>query len=415
VKEDRLEQFLVAYRDGLLEDVLPFWLEHCIDREHGGFLFCLDRDGSLLDTDKGMWQHGRFVWLLSTLVAEGVGTPEQRKRWLETAEHGLRFIRKHGFDEDGRAFFQLTRDGRPLRKRRYVFTETFHTVALAAYARATGDQESRDQASRLFDLLLRYLETPGLLPPKVNPAVRPMRGLVVPMILIVTAQVLREVEDDPARCDSVIDRCISEIERDFVSEEFHAVLETVSADGSFLDNFQGRMICPGHAIEAGWFILQEARHRGGDGRLVELGTRIVDWMLEWGWDREHGGILYYRDVRELPVSEYWHDMKFWWPHNEAMIATLMAYRATGERRYLDWHERVFDWAHEHFRDPEHGEWYGYLHRDGSVSSRLKGNIWKGPFHLPRSQLLCWRLLEEILAAPDRRHSLTMSQPNSRGS
>src|SRR5690606_27210058 len=308
-----------------------------------------------LESDKGMWQHGRFTWLLSTLYADVEARPE----WLELASHGIDFIRKHGFDSDGRAFFQVTRDGRPLVKRRYVFTETFHAIAFAAYARAAGDERARDEALALFALLRRYLSTPGLLEPKVNPAVRPTKGLVVPMILIATAQVLRQVAPDPAELDALIDDCIAEIERDFLKEEFRAVLETVGPNGEVYDNFSGRMLCPGHAIEAGWFILREAMHRGGDTRLIELGCQIVDWMFDWGWDEEHGGIVYYRDIMHLPITEYWHDMKFWWPHNEAIIAALMAYSLTGEAKYERMHDTVLDWSLAHFADVEHGEWYGY--------------------------------------------------------
>jgi trehalose 6-phosphate synthase/phosphatase len=50
--------------------------------------------------------------------------------------------------------------------------------------------------------------------------------------------------------------------------------------------------------------------------------------------------------------------------------------------------------HYGLSDPEFGEWYGYLHRDGRVSTRLKGNMWKGPFHLPRMLWYCWKLLDE---------------------
>ena len=398
---DRLEpndslirDHLPLYRDGLLDDTLPFWLRHSLDAEHGGFMFCVDRDGTAIDTDKGMWQHGRFTWLLSTLYAD----VEQRPEWLEAARSGIDFIRTHGFDADGRAFFVTTRKGRPLVKRRYIFTETFYTIALAAYARASGEERAREEAMALFRRILHWLDTPSALTPKVNTDVRPMKGLVVPMILIATAQVLRSATYDPQLCDRVIDERIAEIERDFLHEEFRAVLETTGPGGEFLDHFAGRMICPGHAIEAAWFILQEAKHRGGDRRLVELGCRILDWMYAWGWDEEHGGILYYRDVKDLPVTEYWHDMKFWWPHNETIIATLMAWQLTGEARYLRWYREVHDWTYRHFPDPEHGEWFGYLHRDGSVSSRLKGNIWKGPFHIPRMQLMCWQILEEMRPA-----------------
>ena len=82
-------------------------------------------------------------------------------------------------------------------------------------------------------------------------------------------------------------------------------------------------------------------------------------------------------------------------HNEALYATLLAYYLTGEDEWLEWFKKVHDWSFTHFPDTRHGEWFGYLRRDGTVSSRVKGNMWKGPFHLPRALLNCWQLLERM--------------------
>ncbi|MCB9147818.1 MAG: AGE family epimerase/isomerase [Caldilineaceae bacterium] len=387
----RIDELIAVYRDGLLHDTLPFWFPRCVDREHGGFFTAFDRDGTLVDDDKGMWAQGRIAWLMGELYS----TVEPRLEWLERCKHGVDFIRQHGFDSDGRMFFQVTRDGRSVRKRRYVFTETFGVIALAAYARATGDAAARQQAVDLFNLTERYWSTPGLISPKVNPEVRPSRGIGVPMIMIVTSQILRDVVDDPQTYSAKIDGYIEQIVRYHMKPERQVVMETVAPDGSIIDHFDGRMLNPGHAIEAGWFILQEAKYRGNDPELVKLGCTIIDWMWQWGWDAEYGGILYFRDVKGHPVQEYWHDMKFWWPQNEAIIATLMAYQLTGEEKYARWHQMIHDWTYARFPDPEYGEWFGYLHRDGRVSSTLKGNLWKGPFHMPRMQLVCWKILEEM--------------------
>jgi N-acylglucosamine 2-epimerase len=392
---ERLRYLRDVYRDGLLNDTLPFWLQHAIDRECGGYFIALDQDGSVLQTDKPVWVQGRFAWLLATLY----NTVAQKDEWRDLARHGIDFIKAHCFDTDGRMFFAVTREGRPLRKRRYLFSESFAVIALAAYGTAAGEERYQRQALELFRLMLKYHETPGLLPPKLIPETRVMKGLAMPMILIVTAQELRKAVADPL-CDQVIDRCIAEIERDFMKPEFRCVLESVGPRGEFYDNFDGRMICPGHSIEAGWFILAEAKRRGRDPRLVRLGTTIIDWSFEIGWDREYGGLLYYRDAKGLPCAEYWHDMKYWWPHNEAVIAALLAYQLTGNPKYARWHQMTHDWAYAHFPDSLHGEWFGYLHRDGRLSTRLKGNMWKGPFHLPRMQLYGWQLCEELLSASE---------------
>jgi N-acylglucosamine 2-epimerase len=381
------------YRAALLQDVIPFWLRHGLDREHGGIITSLDRDGSLLDTDKAVWFQGRAGWMLATLC----NTVERRSDWLAGARSCVEFLREHCVGPEGKLYFTVTREGRPLRMRRYVFSEAFAAIANAAYAKASGDSRAAEEAARFFATYLRLSFGPGVMPPKFEPT-RPMISLGPHMIAVVTAQELRanlgEVKVADRTCSEWIDRSIAAIERDFVKPEQEVVMETVGANGEILDHFEGRTLNPGHALECAWFILHEGKLRG-DHRLVQLGLKMLDWMWKRGWDEEHGGLFYFRDLRGLPVMEYWHDMKFWWPHCEAMIATLLAWRLTGDPKYERWHESVHDWSFKHFADPQFGEWFGYLHRDGSVSVRLKGNLWKGPFHLPRMLWYCWRLCEEM--------------------
>ena len=392
---ERIDHLLATYRDGLLQSTMPFWFPRAVDEQHGGFMFSRDRDGSLLDTDKAIWLQGRASWLLATLYRE----VEPRPEWLQWSRHGIEFLRSHGFDADGRMFFLVDREGRPLRKRRYIFSETFAIAALAAYGRAAGDAAATAEALALYQRVLGHLSTPGVLEPKWNAQVRPMRGLAVPMIMIVTGQILRAAlaigTPGRALCDQTITLYIAEITRYHMKPELRAVLETVGPNGELLDHFDGRMLNPGHAIEAAWFIMQESRCRGDDPELLQIGLTILDWMWERGWDKEYGGITYFVDVKGLPVQEYWHDMKFWWPQNEAIIATLMAYRLTAEEKYARWHQMIHEWTYARFPDPVHGEWFGYLHRDGRLSSSIKGNTYKGAFHIPRMELVCWNLMEEI--------------------
>ncbi|GAA4441595.1 AGE family epimerase/isomerase [Pontibacter saemangeumensis] len=382
-----VNHYKAFYKKQLLEDTIPFWFPRSIDREYGGYLLMRDADGSLLDDDKAVWIQGRFAWLLSTLY----NTVEQKPEWLEGAKTGIDFLRKHCFDEDGRMFFHMTRSGKPIRKRRYFFSETFAVIAFAAYAKASGDEEIANEARRLFGKCIEYATTPGLLEPKFS-GTRPAKGIGVPMIMLNTAQQLRDTIGDE-RCEEWIAKWIAEIERDFVKNDICCVMEQVAPDGSIIDHFDGRTLNPGHAIEGAWFILHEAKHRNNDPKLIDLGCRMLDYMWERGWDKEHGGILYFRDVYGKPVQEYWHDMKFWWPQNEAIIATLLAYLMTGNQKYADWHRQVHDYAYGNFHDKENGEWFGYLHRDGRLSSTIKGNLFKGPFHLPRQEWYCWQALE----------------------
>lgn len=378
---------LATYRDGLLQDVLPFWTTHAVDRECGGFITSLDRDGTVVDTDKNVWQQGRFTWLLGELYNQ----VEPREEWLELAEHGVRFLQQHCFDpQDGRMWFHLTRDGRPLRKRRYAFSESFAAIAFGELAKATGKAVYADKAQAAFERFLQHNLSPESAPAKFTHT-RPTRSLGFPMITIATAQELRD-SIGLATANQWIDDGISRIRDYHVKEDIQCVMETVGEHGELIDHFDGRTLNPGHAIEGAWFIMLEGKHRR-DQDLIRLGCRMLDWMWKRGWDKQFGGLLHFVDVHGLPVQEYWHDMKFWWPHNETIIATLLAYQLTGEEKYARWHQLVHDWSYAHFPDPEHGEWYGYLHRDGRISVPLKGNLWKSFFHHPRMQWICWKLLE----------------------
>ena len=383
------ESLTALYRDTLLDNIVPFWLKNGLDSKHGGIMTCLDRDGSLVDDDKSVWFQGRAGWLFATLYND----VEPREEWLDAAQSCVNFIENHCIDTDGRLYFQVTRDGHPIRKRRYVYSEAFAAIAHAAMYRATAQEKHKLRARELFDIYLDWSFTPGKMPSKFADT-RPMIGLAPRMIAIVTAQELRKNLIDH-NLDPLIDQTIREIGQYFMHPELEAVLESVAPDGSFVNHADGRILNPGHALECAWFILEESRLRGGIPEYTKMGLTILDWMWKWGWDETHGGILYFRDVLNKPVQEYWHDMKFWWPHNEAIIATLLAFNLTGEPKYAEWHRAVHDWSFRHFSDPEHGEWYGYLHRDGSVSQPSKGTLWKGPFHLPRMLLQCWQIMERL--------------------
>ena len=369
------------YRATLLEDVMPFWQRHGLDREHGGIFTVLDRDGSLLDSDKSVWFQGRAGWMFATLF----NTIEPRAEWLEAARSCVDFTRRHCFSPGGKMYFTVTREGLPLRMRRYVFSESFAAISFAAFAKATGDSQAADEAATAFATYLRYSFEPGAMLAKYEPA-RPTKGIGAHIIGIVTAQEVRanlgDISISGRTCGEWIDASIAEIERDFLKPGHEALMEVVAPDGGILDHLDGRTLNPGHAIECAWFIMHEGRLRE-DRRLIALGAQILDWMWQRGWDAEHGGLLYFTDLHGKPVQEYWHDMKFWWPHCEAIIATLLAWKLTGEARYAAMHAQVHDWSFTHFPDREHGEWFGWLHRDGSVSQPAKGNLFKGPFHLPR--------------------------------
>ncbi len=385
-----LQELESFYKSQLLQDTIPFWFPRSYDKEYGGFLLMRDQDGRLIDTDKAVWIQGRATWLLATLC----NTVEYREEWREGARLGYEFLKSKCFDEDGRMFFHVTREGNPIRKRRYFFSETFAVIAFAAYAKLTNDDAICQEAINLFEKCRKYVSGELQLPGKFYNT-RPMKGIGVPMIMLNTAQQLREnlgIRD----YDDYMLQLIHEIESNFVKDDIRCVMEQVALDGTIVDTIDGRTLNPGHAIEGAWFILHEAKYRNNDPRLIELGCRMLDYMWERGWDSIYGGIKYFLDVFDNPVQEYWHNMKFWWPQNETIIACLLAYSLTKDDKYLDMHDRIQQYAYASFHDKEHGEWFGYLNYDNTISQTAKGNLFKGPFHLPRQEWYCYLLLKNYL-------------------
>ena len=383
-----------------LDRSIQFWLEHGMDREHGGVYTCLDRKGEIYSTDKSVWMQGRCAWIFAYLCR----TYGVRQEWLDASKSCLDFMEKYCINHEagGRMYFTVTAEGKPLRQRRYCFSEAFYAVANAEYYGVTGDKEALERARRAFDLywdLSHGMPDPTGLGPKTIPETRTGRAFGLPMIILnVTGTMMKVVPERRERYEQLAQQSVDEIFQYHVHPELKCVLENVAEDGSArLYYTEGRTVNPGHDIEGVWFLLEHAR-RTGDKELVQKAAQIFDWAIEAGWDKEYGGLLYFTDCLGKPPEAYEHDMKLWWPHNEIMIASMMLYRDTGDEKYLDWFYKTVDYCKEHFSDPEYGEWYGYLRRDGlPTMPSTKGSTFKGPFHLPRALINVDQMMNEILA------------------
>jgi len=380
-----------------LDRCVSFWLKNGMDPVNGGVYTCLDRKGEIYSTDKSVWMQGRCGWIFAWLChLYGV-----KDEWLSASKSCLDFMEKHCLNHDAgdRMYFTVTAEGEPLRQRRYYFSEAFYALANAEYYGVTGDKACLERARRAYDLywdLAHGAKDPTGLGPK---SYRTGRAFGTPMIILnVTGTLLRVDPERKALYEDRAQQCVDEIFKYHVKPDLKCVLENVDVDGTpRLFYTEGRTVNPGHDIEGVWFLLEHAQ-RTGDRELVKKAAQIFDWAIEAGWDKEYGGLLYFTDCLGKPPEAYEHDMKLWWPHDEIMIASLMLYRDTGEEKYLAWFEKTMDYCKEHFSDPEYGEWYGYLRRDGKPTMpSTKGSTFKGPFHLPRMLTMCDQMLGELIA------------------
>jgi N-acylglucosamine 2-epimerase len=377
------------YRDTLLNNVLPFWEQNSIDWEQGGYFTCLDRAGKVYDTDKFIWLQNRQVWTFSMLY----NRVEQRSEWLKIAGHGASFLAEHGRDPQGNWYFALDRSGQPLVQPYNIFSDCFAAMAFSQYALADGESWAKDVALQAYQNVLRRKDDPKGRYNKTYPGTRSLKALAVPMILAnLTLEMAWLLPSE--ELDRVLDLTVQEVMNDFLDKDRGLMFENVAPDGSHVDCFEGRSINPGHGIEAMWFIMDIANRRQ-DTATINQAVDVVLNILNFAWDDKYGGIYYFMDADGHPPQQLEWNQKLWWVHVETLVALAMGYRLTGREECWTWYQRVHEYTWKHFADPEHGEWFGYLDRQGDVLLDLKGGKWKGCFHVPRALLMCWKEFEEL--------------------
>ena len=377
------------YKGELLNNVLPFWLENSQDKEFGGYFSCLDQTGKVFDTDKFIWLQGREVWMFAMLYNK----VEKRQEWLDCAIQGGEFLKRYGHDGDYNWYFSVTQEGEPLVEPYNIFSYTFASMAFGQLGLATGNKEYEQIAKITFEKILSKVDNPKGKWTKAHPGTRDLKNFALPMILCNLALEIEHLLDKDFLAKT-IETCIHEVIDVFYRPELGIVIENVTLDGELSDSFDGRLVNPGHAIEAMWFIM-DLGERLQRPKLIKKATDIALKMVEYGWDETYGGIFYFMDRKGYPTQQLEWDQKLWWVHVETLITLIKGYQLTGSKECLHWFEKVHEYTWSHFKDTEHPEWFGYLNRQGEVLLSLKGGKWKGCFHVPRGMYQCWQVLEKI--------------------
>ncbi len=390
--QTRLAALERHYWSALLDDVIPFWEKHSPDREAGGYYSCLERNGKVFDTDKFIWLQGREAWMFSLLY----NTVEKKESWLAMAQLGMQFLRAHGMDGGGNWYFAVSKDGDPLIQPFSIFSDCFAAMAFGQFSIATGDQAAASLAVDTFRNIRRRSDNPLGVYSKAVPWSRPMRSYALPMILSNLALQLDAVVP-PREIEETIDEAVAGMTNLFLDRERGIFHEHVAPDGSHPDSFDGRLVNPGHGIEGTWFLMDIAERRH-DKDLMNIAVDTLLSTIQFGWDSEHGGIFYFMDALQKPPQQLEWDQKLWWVHLETLVALLKAFHHTRRPECWSWFERVHEYSWNHFADPEFGEWFGYLNREGRPLLTLKGGKWKGCFHVPRALLLCAQTLKKLQAS-----------------
>jgi len=385
----QIDQLIDQYSDELFQKVIPFWMKYSKDKEFGGYFTCLSRNGQVYDTDKFIWLQAREVWQFAKLY----NTVEPKQEWLDMALHGAKFLHKHGMDDDGNWYFSLNQKGQPLVQPYNIFSDCFATMAFGQLYKATGLESYAILAKDTFYSIIERQNNPKGSYNKIVPGTRELKNFALPMIL---SNLALEIESllPETFIKETLDKVIHEVMHVFYFEDQGLILENVGPEGQFVDCFEGRLLNPGHAIESMWFMMDlgEKLKRPD---LIDKAVKITLDTLDIGWDKKFGGIFYFMDLKGHPVQQLEWDQKLWWVHLETLVALLKGYYHTGDTACWEWFEKVHDYAFKHFSDPEHGEWFGYLNREGNILLPLKGGKWKGCFHVPRGLMIALETLQKI--------------------
>lgn len=366
------------YSNYLKTNIIPFWLDHSIDKEYGGFFTCLNRKGEVYDTDKFMWLQHRQVWTFSMLY----NNFEKNATFLKTAITGADYLAQHGMDSNGDWYFAMDRAGNPLIQPHSIFSDCFATMAYAQLYKATGDKKYSEIALHSFGRILARRDNPKGIYSKAVPGSRALKGFSLPMIL---CNLVLEIEHllPKEEVEETLRFGINEVMNTFYREELGIIVENVTVDGELHDSYDGRLVNPGHGLESMWFVMDIAQ-KWDDKALIQKCVDISLNLMDYGWDKEHDGIFYFLDRTGAPLQQLEWDQKLWWVHLEATITMLKGYQLTGNEQCLAWYNKLHTYVWDKFVDPEYGEMFGYLNRQGEVLLDLKGGKWKGCFHAPRA-------------------------------
>ena len=394
------ESLISYYRKHILEDVMPFWDERCIDQTCGGYLTCFDRKGVLTDDRKYIWFQGRQLYIYALLYNRLRRDP----KWLEMAEHGFRFLEGYGYAGRGRWNYVLDRSGRVLEGTISVFSD-FHVLQGVAEFLKISEARTEERMKLLetcYDTMEQNVFDPEFKEIYENTWSPVFIWHDMYLTCLATTITCAEVMGTE-RTERLLRECVDKIENWFARDEYRVVFEAVTRGNAVrLDSPKDRFVNPGHMHESAWFCMK-AGELLGEPEISARGVQIAEWANRIGKDREHGGIISYADAlggEPEPIDWFketnslWNE-KVWWPNAEALAAYALAFRHTGDDRwlleFLDQHE----YCRDHFFDKEYGEWYERLDVLGNVKNPDKGTPWKCAFHLVRALETVWEAFESL--------------------
>jgi mannobiose 2-epimerase len=392
-----LQAYIHKAEAELRQNILPFWIEHTVDRERGGFYGSITND-LVVDREapRGALLTSRILWTYSAAYRH-YHVPE----YLEMARWAYDGLATRFWDnEHGGLYWMADAEGRPLSVRKQIYGQAFGVYALAEYHRATGDDKALGRATDLFQAIedhsrdpqhkgyfeaytrdwrletdLRLSDVDMNEKKSMNTHLHVMEAYTNLMRVCDNAQLHeRQAELIEVMMEHIVDPLTCHVLM-FFDEHWNARSDHISF---------------GHDIEASW-LLTEAAEVAGERRLIEAARSLAVRMAQATYDEAlapDGGLHYEAAPRGIVQSH-----TEWWPQAEAVVGFLNAYQISSEPHFLDAALRCWDYIEQHLVDHEHGEWFRAVTREGAVKAdELKVSFWKCPYHNGRA---CMEMIERL--------------------
>ncbi len=377
-------------RRHLEEKLWPWWLENSVDEKYGGFVVELKRDGSVRSGRKTLVSQARQIWAFSRMWNAGYREPRVER----AARRGVRFLKDHFWDgRHGGWFLEVGRNGRPARTSKSTYAHAFVIYAGVEYHRAFGDETGLQAAEVTFQMLEQHAKDPraagyfGRTSRDWNPGRGPHEKSMNTQLHLLEA--LAELYAETGRLihrerlEEILDALVEHA----YLPEYGCCVEHFNQDWSLPTRGRAarrnRSTSYGHNVEFAWLMQRAAEVLDlPPERYREIGLRLIDHALRYGWHQGAGALCNNGPLRGSPKK----CKMVWWVQSENLVALDWAWRRTGQKRYLKALDRQTEWLMQSQADPVYGGWWDTVAPAGRVLERRKAHVWHLAYHEVRGCL-----------------------------
>jgi mannobiose 2-epimerase len=415
--KNRLLDIQKKAKVNLKDSVLPFWTRATWDQKFGGFLTRVDRTGNVIDSSEKIFIM-QVRMLCSLAAAHRFGITD--KGYLALAHKEFEYIVRTMWDHSNDGFFfSVTRDGKPLNKRKNTDFHAYAMIGLAEYYRASKRIEALEWGNKVFAVLMEKASDrefgfreefddekwPVLNSEQMNLGDKhDIKTIDMHTNMMEGFIYLYKASKDPKHLEA-LRNIFHLIVGKGIHPEHQCGITAFDYDWNPVPDVNGKWTTSyGLNAELAWLLLEAVdllNYSRESHRRAILG--LIDHALSYGFDKERGGLAAYGpmsghvlNASDLSANRL---LKVWWAQAEMLNALVYAYEWTRQSNYFEAFVQLFDWIWAHQIDHECGDWYQEVYWDsGKPLTTNKGAEWKTAFHVSRALIQVSQAIDRIINA-----------------